>query len=66
MLNTTKSHEVLAKVAVNVISRKLSDDGRKMPYGKVYEELSCFNGIRLKGERIVVPPKLIEDFKSCS
>ena len=50
----------LVQVMKDVARGRLSEQVKKTPYGKVYEELTVCGGALLKGDRVVIPPKLIQ------
>jgi hypothetical protein len=50
--------EELSQVIKDVKAGRASPDTAASQYGKVYEELTAEDGLLLKGERLVIPPKL--------
>ena len=60
IVEQTSADSDLSVVLKDVCEGRMSEKTKKNSYGNSFEELSPYNGILLKGARIVVPPTLIE------
>ena len=60
LVTETAADKVLSLVVGAVRQGRLSEEVWITPYAKIFEELSVVDSILVKGERIVVPNKLID------
>ena len=59
MRSETGKDVTLSKLLVQIQNGKWSRDSDLEPYGRIKDELSIFEGIILRGNRIVVPQSLV-------
>jgi len=60
LVRETELDRDLSQLMEDVARGRLSEKGKKTPYGKVFDELTVCEGALLKGDRVVVPPRLTQ------
>ena len=60
LVRETELDRKLSQLMEDVAKGRLSEKVKKTPYGKVFDELTVCEGSLLKGDRVVVPPRLTQ------
>ena len=60
LVRETELDRDLSQLMEDVARGRLSEKVKKTPYGKVFDELTVCEGALLKGDRVVVPPRLTQ------